>query len=118
MQNTFNEDPEAFVKELDEISRLRSNSCIRPKADFTGVTEVKRYYAQLHLLQNRFKIKSGDEGPFHFTWNDPYIDTVGVYTLPDFDYELASVLYNLGALHVILGASEKRDSSESMKVRF
>ena len=113
-QNSYNEDPEAFTKELDEIGKLRSNSCIRPKEDFTGVTEVKRYYSQLHLLQNRFKIESGDKGPFNFSWNDPYSGTL--YTLPDFDYELACVLYNLGALHTVLGATEKRDSSESMKV--
>ena len=110
----YNEDPDTFAKELGEIGKLRSNSCIRPKEDFTGVTEIKRYYSQLHLLQNRFKIESGDKGPFNFSWSDAYAGNS--YTLPDFDYELAAVLYNLGALHSILGATEKRDSSESMKV--
>ena len=78
------------------------------------MADIKRYYAQLHLLQNRFKIESGDKGPFNFSWSDPYAGTI--YTLPDFDYELASVLYNLGSLHTSLGAAEKRDTSESMKV--
>ena len=110
----YNEDPELFLKELDEIGKLRSNSCIRPKEDVTGITDLKRYYSQLHLLQNRFKLEGGDKGPFNFSWSDPYAGSM--YTLPDFDYELASVLYNLGSLHSILGASEKRDSSESMKV--
>ena len=110
----YNEDPELFVKELEEIAKLRSNSCIRPKEDVTGVTDLKRYYSQLHLLQNRFKLEGGDKGPFNFSWSDPYSGSL--YTLPDFDYELASVLYNLGSLHSILGAAEKRDSSESMKV--
>ena len=114
IQINYNEDPDSFAKELDEVGRLRSNSCIRPREDVTGVTDIKRYYSQLHLLQNRFKIESGDKGPFNFSWNDPYSGTL--YTLPDFDYELASVLYNLGSLHSTLGAAEKRDTSESMKV--
>ena len=68
----YNEDPELFVKELEEITKLRSNSCIRPKEDVTGVTDLKRYYSQLHLLQNRFKLEGGDKGPFNFSWSDPY----------------------------------------------
>ena len=57
----YNEDPDSFTKELEEIGKLRSNSCIRPKEDVTGVADIKRYYSQLHLLQNRFKIESGDK---------------------------------------------------------
>ena len=75
MQLNYREDPETFAKELEEFSRLRSYACIRPIIDFSGLTQLRRYYAQLHLLQNRFKIKkSGPEGaepnqvPFIFSW--------------------------------------------------
>ena len=80
LQLNYREDPEMFTKELEEFSRLRSYACIRPIMDFSGLTQLRRYYAQLHLLQNRFKIrKPGREGaapaegggnpvPFVFSW--------------------------------------------------
>ena len=57
LQLNYREEPETFAKELEEFSRLRSYACIRPIIDFSGLTQLRRYYAQLHLLQNRFKIK-------------------------------------------------------------
>ena len=39
-----------------------------------------------------------------------------LYTFSDLHYEMASVLYNVGALHSALGFREDRNSSEGMKV--
>jgi hypothetical protein len=39
-----------------------------------------------------------------------------LYTFSDLHYEMASVLYNVGALHSALGSREERSSSEGMKV--
>ena len=57
--------------------------------------------------------KVGD-GHFDFAWYDVYLGIVCNYT--DIDYEMCSVLYNVGALHSILGSQETRASSEGMKV--
>ena len=39
-----------------------------------------------------------------------------IYQLEDIEFEMASVLYNIGALHSHLGAAESRTTSDSMKV--
>ncbi len=76
---------------------------------------LKKYYCQLHFLQNRFKIKSGGgEGPFAFPWYDVYSGSL--FTFSDLHYEMASVLYNIGALHSQLGWREDRSTSEGMKM--
>ena len=49
--------------------------------------------------------KVGD-GHFDFAWYDVYLGIVCNYT--DVDYEMCSVLYNVGALHSILGSQETR----------
>ena len=68
------------------------------------MANVQRYYSQLQFLKNRFKV--GD-GHFDFAWYDVYLGIVCNYT--DIDYEMCSVLYNVGALHSILGSQETRD---------
>lgn len=39
-----------------------------------------------------------------------------VCSVSDIDFELSSVLYNIGALHTQLGAADSRSSSEGMKM--
>ena len=114
LKTHYNEDPDQFSKELEELGKLRSHSCIRPVSDYSGIKALKRYYCQLHLIQNRFKIKSGNEGPLQFSWYEPYSSSI--YTLNDINFEMACVLYNIGALHSHLGSTEPRNCSESMKV--
>ena len=58
--------------------------------------------------------KVGD-GHFDFAWYDVYLGIVCNYT--DVDYEMCSVLYNVGALHSILGSQETRfDISSSLRL--
>jgi len=114
IQGHYNEDPDSFAKELEELAKLRSYACIRPVSDYSGISLLKRYYAQLHLLQNRFKVRKGSEGPFQFSWYDQYSGSI--YSVNDIEFEMACVLYNIGALHSFLGSAETRQTSESMKV--
>ena len=65
------------------------------------------------------RIKKGgsageESNPFQFSWYDVYSGTI--YQIEDIDFEMASVLFNIGALHTHLGAAESRTTSESMKV--
>merc|ERR1712018_292818 len=93
IKTNYQEDPDSFVKELEEISTLRTRSCIFPKADIEGIAALKKYYCQLHFIQSRFKIKGdSEEGPFAFPWVEIYNGTTFTYT--HLDYELAAVLYN------------------------
>lgn len=51
---------------------------------------------------------------FHLNRNDCYLGVACNFT--DWEYEMASVLYNAGAHHSMLGSRERRESSEEMKV--
>lgn len=106
------EDPSGFDKEIKEIESLRANSCIRPSESVEGVATAKKYYCQLLFLKNKFKISS--ESPFQFSWYDIYFKSK--YSSNDIKHELASVLYNIGALHSKLGAQENRQESDGMKM--
>lgn len=57
-----------------------------------------------------------DEGQaaLPFTWEDIFM--AREVTLADIKFEQASVLYNIGALHSILGSMETRTNADSMKV--
>lgn len=98
------EDPSGFEKEIKEFGTLRANSCIRPSVSVEGAATAKKYYCQLLFLKNRFKI--GSDSPFQFSWKDIYSNVK--YSTSDIKHELASVLYNIGALHSRLGSEEDR----------
>ena len=106
------EDPSGFDKEIREFESLRANTCIRPSESVEGVATAKKYYCQLLFMKNRFKISS--ESPFEFTWKDIYSNVK--YSVSDINHELASVLYNIGALHSVLGSEEQRQESDGMKM--
>lgn len=74
---------------------------------------VKRYYAQLHSLQNRFPLSS-DNDLLNFAWRDIYSSSV--WHTNNIKYEMACVLYNVAALHSKLGVEEERTDPESMKL--
>lgn len=74
---------------------------------------VKRYYAQLHSLQNRFPLSS-DTDLLSFAWRDIYSNSI--HNTTNIKYEMAAVLYNVAALHSKLGVEEERVDPESMKL--
>jgi len=112
IRNSFGEDPETFSNEIRELESLRANSCIRISESIDGVATLKKYYCQLNFLKSRFKI--GSDGPFQFSWRDIYGGSEYSYT--EFSFELAAVLYNIGALHTRLGCQEERGDSDGMKM--
>ena len=91
-----------FFRQIN-IFLLCFSACLRPMADIDGVAICKRYYSQLHFIQKRFKIedKNEEEGPFAFPWIEVYSGVM--FTYCSLQYEMASVLYNIGALHTFLG---------------
>ena len=107
------EDPSGFEKEIKEVGTLRANSCIRPSVSVEGAATAKKYYCQLLFLKNRFKI--GSDSPFQFSWKDIYSNVK--YSTSDINHELASVLYNIGALHSRLGSEEDRQERDEIFVR-
>lgn len=113
IRDHYHEDPESYTKEIKELETLRQNA-IKAPMDFTGCSILKRYYSQLHKLQNRFPMT--DDGPacVPFMWTDIYSGVA--YNITDIEYEEACILYNIGALHSKLGTMDSRCNAEGMKI--
>uniref|UniRef100_A0A452J2S0 Tyrosine-protein phosphatase non-receptor type 23 n=1 Tax=Gopherus agassizii TaxID=38772 RepID=A0A452J2S0_9SAUR len=95
------------------FSLLLQNAVSVPR-DFEGCSILRKYFGQLHYLQSRVPMGSEHEAAVPVTWTE--IFSGKAVTHEDIKYEQACILYNLGALHSMLGAMDKRVSEEGMKV--
>ncbi|ERE75273.1 tyrosine-protein phosphatase non-receptor type 23 [Cricetulus griseus] len=109
----YGENPEAYNEELKKLELLRQNA-IRVARDFEGCSVLRKYLGQLHYLQSRVPMGSGQEAAVAVTWTEIFSGKSVAHE--DIKYEQACILYNLGALHSMLGAMDKRVSEEGMKV--
>ncbi|NWT06854.1 PTN23 phosphatase, partial [Mionectes macconnelli] len=87
-----------------------SQSAVSVPRDFEGCSTLRKYLGQLHFLQSRIPMGSGQDAAVPVTWTE--IFSGKAVTHEDIKYEQACVLYNLGALHSMLGAMDKRVSEE------
>ncbi|XP_066100749.1 tyrosine-protein phosphatase non-receptor type 23 isoform X1 [Saccopteryx bilineata] len=109
----YGENPEAYNEELKKLELLRQ-SAVRVPRDFEGCSVLRKYLGQLHYLQSRVPMGSGQEAAVPVTWTEIFSGKAVAHE--DIQYEQACILYNLGALHSMLGAMDKRVSEEGMKV--
>ncbi|EPQ08404.1 Tyrosine-protein phosphatase non-receptor type 23 [Myotis brandtii] len=109
----YGENPDAYSEELKKLELLRQNA-IRVPRDFEGCSVLRKYLGQLHYLQSRVPMGSGQEAAVPVTWTEIFSGKSVAHE--DIQYEQACILYNLGALHSMLGAMDKRVSEEGMKV--
>ncbi|XP_056335903.1 tyrosine-protein phosphatase non-receptor type 23b [Danio aesculapii] len=109
----YGENPEDYSEALKRLEQLRQSVVNIPR-DFEGCNTLRKYCGQLHFLQSRVPMATGQEAALPVTWTD--IFTGRNITHADINYEHACVLYNLGALHSLLGAVDNRLSEEGMKV--
>ncbi|XP_037046080.1 tyrosine-protein phosphatase non-receptor type 23 isoform X2 [Bradysia coprophila] len=108
----YQEDPDAYSKEIYALELLRNAAC-RPSVDVEGCKLLKRYYCQLHSIQSRFPL-TNDRQLLSFSWRDAFSNSVNQSV--DIRSDMCSILYNFGALHTKLGASEDRTSSDGVKL--
>lgn len=108
----YQENPDSFSKEIYELETLRA-AAYNPSIDENGYNLIKRYYCQLHSLQNRFPIEN-DRNLVNFSWRDIYSSNITQST--DIRHDMAVVLYNYGALHTQLAASANRTTEDDMKL--
>uniref|UniRef100_A0A8C0H1W2 Tyrosine-protein phosphatase non-receptor type 23 n=1 Tax=Chelonoidis abingdonii TaxID=106734 RepID=A0A8C0H1W2_CHEAB len=109
----YGENPESYNEELKKLEVLRQNAVSVPR-DFEGCSILRKYFGQLHYLQSRVPMGAEHEAAVPVTWTE--IFSGKAVTHEDIKYEQACILYNLGALHSMLGAMDKRVSEEGMKV--
>ena len=67
IREIFNEDPNSYVNEIRELESLRAAAC-HPSIDVTGCNLLKKYFCQLHFLQNRFTFIEGAPNEIVFPW--------------------------------------------------
>ncbi|XP_052002622.1 tyrosine-protein phosphatase non-receptor type 23-like isoform X1 [Xyrauchen texanus] len=109
----YGEDPDNYNEQLKKLEQLRQ-SAVNVTRDFEGCSMLRKYFGQLHYLQSRVPLGSGQEAAVPISWTE--IFSGKTMTHDDICYEQACILYNLGALHSMLGAMDNRVSEEGMKV--
>ncbi|XP_035661632.1 tyrosine-protein phosphatase non-receptor type 23-like isoform X2 [Branchiostoma floridae] len=100
--------------EEDEFGPVIRKCAVQVSQDFEGCSILRKYYGQLQYLQSRFPMGDGGDAAVPFTWSDVYSGKL--ISFADIRFEQASILYNLAALHSILGSTDNRMSEEGMKV--
>ncbi|XP_051527115.1 tyrosine-protein phosphatase non-receptor type 23-like [Myxocyprinus asiaticus] len=113
IQLNYGENPENYSEALKRLEQLRQ-TVVNIQRDFEGCSTLRKYFGQLHFLQSRVPMAAGQEAAVPTTWTDLFSGRN--VTHDDINYEQACVLYNLGALHSVLGAVDNRLSEEGMKV--
>ncbi|XP_051922422.1 tyrosine-protein phosphatase non-receptor type 23 [Hippocampus zosterae] len=109
----YNENPDNYNEQLKKLETLRQ-SAVNVTRDFEGCSTLRKYFGQLHYLQSRIPMTTGQEAAVSISWTE--IFSGKTVTHDDICYEQACILYNLGALHSMLGAMDNRVSEEGMKV--
>uniref|UniRef100_A0A673KJQ2 Tyrosine-protein phosphatase non-receptor type 23-like n=1 Tax=Sinocyclocheilus rhinocerous TaxID=307959 RepID=A0A673KJQ2_9TELE len=113
IQINYGENPENYIEAMKKLEQLRQSVVNIPR-DFEGCNTLRKYCGQLHFLQSRVPMATGQEAAVGVTWTDAFSGRN--ITHEDINYEQACVLYNLGALHSLLGAVDNRLSEEGMKM--
>ncbi|KAJ2953915.1 hypothetical protein O0L34_g1550 [Tuta absoluta] len=108
----YREDPDNYGNEIHKLEGLRSTA-VRPTIDSAGLSALNRYFCQLRCLQSRFPMAKGQPAAVSFSWKDLYAQMS--CSQSDIRFEMACILYNIGALHTQLAASEPRTSADSLK---
>ncbi|KAK7886461.1 hypothetical protein WMY93_026082 [Mugilogobius chulae] len=109
----YGENPDNYNEQLKKFETLRQ-SAVNVTRDFEGCSTLRKYFGQLHYLQSRVPMGPGQEAAVPISWTE--IFSGKTVTHEDISYEQACILYNLGALHSMLGAMDNRVSEEGMKV--
>ncbi|ETN69566.1 BRO1-like domain protein, partial [Necator americanus] len=113
----FQDDPSKYDNAISEIMTMKQNVS-NSYADVETACLLKRYYAQLLMMKNRFPMEEGDPIKVLFCWYDRAMEIAHSATYDDVGFELACVMYNIGAVHACIAANESRENEDSIKNAF
>ncbi|MGH0130711.1 UNVERIFIED_CONTAM: hypothetical protein FKN15_026559 [Acipenser sinensis] len=110
----YGEDPENYNEQLKKLEQLRQGA-VNVTRDFEGCSTLRKYFGQLHYLQSRVPMGSGQEAAVPITWTE--IFSGKMVTHDDISYEQACILYNLVSIRIVGLESDSsrifRDSDSS-----
>lgn len=108
----YDQSPATFAEDLRAIDQLRDDAIHVREPHSSGVTKLQRYIAQLQYLSGKFPIDIGVEFPWYpsigYNIQKPVLQN-------NLRFELANVLFNLGALYTQLAFAVNRTSSDGLK---
>ncbi|KAL6732882.1 hypothetical protein Aduo_003594 [Ancylostoma duodenale] len=113
----FQDDPSKYDSAITEIMTMKQNISTS-YVDVETACLLKRYYAQLLMMKNRFPMEEGDPIKVLFCWYDRAMDIAHSATYDDVGFELACVMYNIGAVHAAVAVNESRENEDSIKNAF
>lgn len=110
----YADDPDSYIHEIGELNSLRAVAT-RPSVSVDSLTCLKRYLFQLQSLQSRFPaLNDRQVADLKFKWRE--VHSSSQCECHDPQYEMAAVMYNIAAVHSLLGAAESRESADGMKI--
>ncbi|KJH44121.1 BRO1-like domain protein [Dictyocaulus viviparus] len=113
----YQDDPSKYDGAITEIINMKQ-SISKSYTDVETACILKRYYAQLLMMKNRFPMEEGDSIKVLYSWYDRAMDIAHSATYDDIGFELASVMYNIGAVHASIAVNESREDENSIKNAF
>lgn len=108
----YDQSPAQFADDLHAIDALREDAIHVLEPHISGIARLQRYAAQLQYLSGKFPIDIGVEFPWY-----PSIgyNTSKAVLQNNIRYELANILFNLGALYSQLAFAGNRTTSDGLK---
>ncbi|CAF95142.1 unnamed protein product, partial [Tetraodon nigroviridis] len=113
----YGENPDNYNEQLKKLETLRQ-SAVNVTRDFEGCSTLRKYFGQLHYLQSRVPMGTGQEAAVPISWYTHIHTRTHTLRLESLLLQLkaASSYFSPGALHSMLGAMDNRVSEEGMKV--
>jgi programmed cell death 6-interacting protein len=108
----YDQSPGMFADDLREIDRLRNDAINVREAHVSGIKKLQIYAAQLRYLGGKFPIDIGVDFPWYpaigYDRDKPAFQN-------NLRFELANILFNLGALYSQLAFGTNRTSIDGLK---
>ncbi|CAD5206344.1 unnamed protein product [Bursaphelenchus okinawaensis] len=112
----YQNNPENFNEAVNELDALR-NCVLLGYDEQRTILVLKRYFAQLMMMKNRFPMELDGEASIEFSWQDKCSNNLPV-VLSDISFEICCVMFNIGTLHAQIAGSQLRTEVDTIKVAF
>ncbi|KAI6208403.1 BRO1 domain-containing protein [Aphelenchoides besseyi] len=113
----YQNDPNNFNKAFNELNEMRDRM-LQMNDEQEMICVLKRYFAQLSMMKNRFPMELDGEAAVDFAWIDQSCDMQMPIVIPDINFEICCVMYNIGCLHAAIAAAQPRSNGETTKIAF
>ncbi|CAD5209037.1 unnamed protein product [Bursaphelenchus xylophilus] len=112
----YQNNPENFNEAIQELDAMR-NCVLLGFDEQRTILVLKRYFAQLMMMKNRFPMELDGEAAIEFSWQDKSSNNLPV-VLPDIHFEICCVMFNIGTIHAHIAGAQLRTEEDSIKVSF